>query len=331
MKPQQKWIGVGALIIFLTMISGLRVDTALYSDDWSYRNMFCRICESSFSELDIGSIEEPAFTLYTWLISRVSNDPQVFIFITSAITIVLFVRFIYKNSLDFTMSIFLFIAGGSFFTSMNIMRQYLAIGIVLQGYTFIKNKKLLPYVFIVLVAFLFHKSALFAIPCYFIMSQKSTNTNILLVYIVSIIVMTFSGPIIENLLSNSIFSEYTDDYLSDSSYGVGITRIAFYSLFEIPLIIKRERILKNNSESDREMFNSLAFSNAIIIISSLYVYIARIDYWKTCELILFPLFPQLFLEEDQKTIKKVMVVLFFAFGLYQTYNSTFHNILFTFV
>lgn len=331
LNKKQQWLGVSATIIFLVLISGLRTDSALYSDDWNYRFAFSHLRYLSFSQLEFEITQEPGFLLYSWLVGRITADPQIYIFLSSSIIIILYVTFIYKHSINFTLTMFLFIAGGSFFTTMNIMRQCIAIGIVLHSYGFIKKRKIFPFLLMIFLAFSIHRSAIFALPMYFIMTRKNLKSNLLAAYAATFVVLLFSGTIIESMLTNSIFDNYARGFLSEGRYGVGIIRIAFFGTFEIPMLLKMDVLLEKNKNVDMEMFNSMFVSNAVLIISRVYVYVARIDYFGICNLILLPLYPQMFDTRDRDKVAFAQVSIFFLFGLYQHQHTLFHNLLFTFL
>lgn len=66
------------------------------------------------------------------------------------------------------LAIYLYVASSNYFLSMNIIRQYIAIGIGLVAVQFIREKRLFPFLACVVVAMLFHTTAVVLLPCYFL-------------------------------------------------------------------------------------------------------------------------------------------------------------------
>lgn len=64
-----------------------------------------------------------------------------------------------------SLAAFLYVASSNYFLSLNIMRQYVAVGIGLVALTFIVDRKLWHFLACVAVATLFHYSAIALLPC----------------------------------------------------------------------------------------------------------------------------------------------------------------------
>lgn len=71
---------------------------------------------------------------------------------------------VWKESAIPWVSILLFVADRHFFISMNVMRQYMALAIVLCAFRFVKEKCLWKYAIVILIASLFHRSVLMFLP-----------------------------------------------------------------------------------------------------------------------------------------------------------------------
>ena len=97
-----------------------------------------------------------------------------FLFVNYAIIFIGFSYFLYKKSANCITSILLFFLLYFFCASLNVMRQYMAISIVLVGLTFF-NKNKWKFCVCVLLASLFHYSALI---CYsFLLVHKKLSLN----------------------------------------------------------------------------------------------------------------------------------------------------------
>lgn len=114
-------------------------------------------------------------------------------------------------------------------TSFNIVRQSAAIAIIFYSYKFIINKDLKKWMFFVLLASLFHSSALICLPFYFIINAKKKSYKFL-IFILTLII-SFKYIDIINLLSGfSYFSHY-------SIYANTIDELANNRMFYIDLLL----------------------------------------------------------------------------------------------
>lgn len=316
------------LVLMLILISGCRVDNALYSDEWNYRHSFTNISQLSFQKLDLSLTSEPAFTLLNWILSRFTNDPQIFIFVCSAVINAIFVNFLHKYSKNFIFSIFIYICSGFFFTSMNIIRQYIAMAIIILGFEHLKNKKIIKYTLYVFIAFLFHKSAIMALIFYFILNSTFILKHKIISFIfIVLILLNFNNLL--NIFENSFYSDYVNEF-SDSGYGVGIIRILFWSIMYLFILWKSE-YLQRKFNIDEIFIKTIFLSFSILLISSQYVYVARLDYFQICSIIMIPFMPHIFKQHNRGIINIGMYSIFFLYGLYLAAGTNMSNLIFTFL
>lgn len=110
-----------------------------------------------------------------------------------------------------------------FFVSMNLVRQFVALGIFTCAVKFIVQRKFLPYIACVSFAFLFHTSAALLVPLYFIPYHRLYNRTVWLVLLaISFFLANSPGLLIRliNIALNvldviPIFSTYTRYFISE--------------------------------------------------------------------------------------------------------------------
>ncbi len=144
------------------LIQGLRsIDVG--TDTSFYVNVYNNFLNSEYYSYLFTHYEIGFQKLY--MVLRFLNaDSQVLLLVVSAITMLGFGIFIYKNSTDVVLSTFIFSC--MFYpNSFNIMRQYLAIAIVINSLTLIFNRKYITASIIIAIGTLFHSMAIvFFIP-----------------------------------------------------------------------------------------------------------------------------------------------------------------------
>ena len=112
------------------------------------------------------SIEELAYRYLMHGIIACGGSFRWFIVITAVITGTLVFFAIWRQSRWPALAVYFYVVTSNYFLSLNIVRQYIAIGFVLVSLTFVLERR--PWRFLLLVAagMLFHKTAVLALPCW---------------------------------------------------------------------------------------------------------------------------------------------------------------------
>ena len=161
-KPEsnKRWIlfvGLSALIPFL--VSALR-----YGIGTDYFYTYVPKYYYYYSNPDAPMDWEPLFWLLCKSLARFTSNPQWMFAIASAIIVCCVWYSVYKISSIPWFSILLFFISRQFFVSMNAVRQYIGLSLVLIGITFIKNKKYWLYILFVAIGTMFHYSTVLFAP-----------------------------------------------------------------------------------------------------------------------------------------------------------------------
>ena len=172
--------------MILSLISALRsknvgVDTSLF-----YKG-FEEIILLKFSELDIMRYEY-GFMLLCKFLSYITHNPQILIIVTSIFINYAVVKFIYLNSKNVSYSIYIYILLNHYFLYMNVMRQAIAIAIILLALEDLKQNNIKKFVVWVLVATMFHYSAILCISFIFIKQIQYKKKYNLALIILSIFI-----------------------------------------------------------------------------------------------------------------------------------------------
>lgn len=108
---------------------------------------------------------------YRWLVHTIvsfGGSFRWFIVITSLITGWLVFAAIWRQSRWPVLAAYFYVATSNYFLSLNIVRQYIAIGFMLVALSFVLERR--PWKFLVLIAVgaLFHRTVLIVLPCWFL-------------------------------------------------------------------------------------------------------------------------------------------------------------------
>lgn len=153
------------IMILLAILRGPTIGSDLAGH---YARNFSNIAFLSWSRLldfSVLSGYEIGYVVFCKLISLISTDVQWFITVVGVITYSVMARFIYRNSENVVLSTFLVIFSCTYYMFFNILRQALAVSIVLLGYEVLKSKKnkirrYIIFALMVVLAMSFHQSAI---------------------------------------------------------------------------------------------------------------------------------------------------------------------------
>jgi hypothetical protein len=268
---------------------------------------------------------EPGFLLFNKAIALFTEDSQIFLTIVSACIFIPIGYVIYKNSLNLYLSIIALITLGFFNFTFSGIRQSIAIGIVFLSFEFIKKRKWIWFVLIVLLASTFHKSALvflFAYPLYFL---KINKKHYLLIVVLIAVVSLFKSFFLKFVISTA-FEKYDNSKLlvSTGAYTMFFIMLLIYSL-SIFLRRKKETSLSSNALSNymlMSVFIQMAASESQVAMRAGYYYFIFVTL----------LLPEMTRTSKNLNVRKgvnfIVVVLCLAFYYLTTVDSTLNPYLF---
>lgn len=168
----------GLLFILFT---GLRAAT-VGNDTPTYLSLFKSV--SIFDASNFLKRYEIGFIYFIKVLSKISTNPQILLFVSGVVIWLCVVYFFNRNSDNPLMSFFILLGYGFVAFFMSGIRESIAIAICLIAFEFVKNKKLLLFVSFTILASLFHTSALIfliAYPVYWIRFTRKTRVLLLLI------------------------------------------------------------------------------------------------------------------------------------------------------
>ena len=231
------------LLLYMTLLSALRFHTG--SGDYIQYEKYFECCLT-----DTKSTFEFGFVLLNKCFKVLFNNFYIMQLFISFFCCISIGKFIYKNT-DFPITtLLIYFINYHYLYDMSQTRQWIAMVILIDGFGFIKSKKIIPYLFIVALAMQFHITAIFGIFLFFIQYIKNRKT--LYVFVVLGLYLSFFGknfisvilnlllkfsflPNRINLLINAYFISKL--YSSQVKFNSGIGFLA--NLFLLIYIIKK--------------------------------------------------------------------------------------------
>ena len=162
----------------------------------------------------------------------VPQSGQLLLLTVSLVFLVPALVVLYRYSEGFSMALFLFFAVGTYYSSMNGIRQYAAAGIILMGAHFYfepnLRKACAGFLPIALLASAMHSSALIMIPVFFLVRFRAFSRLTMLIPLGAAGMVLFSGLVMPQLmesLQGTDYEIYTEMYWLSSEGGSSLLRV----------------------------------------------------------------------------------------------------------
>lgn len=204
-------------ILFILLIGLRSIDMGLNDTKVLYIDYFNKIKDMSFVETlnFIRRIDtEYLFYILTKIFTYFSTNENLYLFIFAIPYPVLVCRAIYKYSKIPVLSIVMFFSLNYFGNAFYTMRHVIALGFVVLSLDYIIQRKPIKFVITVLVASLFHRTALIFIFAYLISKLKIGKKQIIAIFIALFIAVLFGEQLMSlvfQLISSGHFSLYNND------------------------------------------------------------------------------------------------------------------------
>lgn len=173
-KNNKKTAVVFCLIAILlpSLLAGLRIE-GIGTDTLYYvkANFKVAVASKSFQQFNNAYELELFYNLLVYFVSRFTNNIHVLYFLIQTIIMFFVYRACYneRKNVPMWLSFLLFLLL-YYNRSLNMVRQSIALAIILYAYKYIKEKKLLKYIIFVIIASFFHKTALLSLIIYFMVA-----------------------------------------------------------------------------------------------------------------------------------------------------------------
>ncbi len=273
-------IFLGASSVAMVIFSALRANT-VGIDYQQYENYFYAVHDGGWSYL-ISSANgyriEPGYSLLNYAVSLFTRDVHIYMLVVAILVITLTAVLLYKYSPIPWIGVFVFISFGFFGNSLSFIRQSIAIAIYLFAIKYLKEKKLVPYLLILLLAASFHKAILILIPVYFIAHIKINWKSLTGYTVVTALIMLFSWPLF-NIITRYVYQYYATEEGLYYMYGRDWQTAAIPVIVTVTILILKTFLLQRDPK------------NIVLINVSVY---AGLLYIMTCQHFLFQRFGIMF-------------------------------------
>lgn len=250
------------LFMIIASIIGLR-SSSVGADTQNYLDMYKKLRLMSINEIINKEEIEIGYIWLVKILNKISPNAQLLLIVQGIIVSMSYAKFFIKNTKNTLMSFFGYLAFGIFAFQLTGIRQSIAMSICILGIEFIKSKKVLNFILIILLASLFHTSALYFIIAYPIGNMKVTKKNTINLFIIGIIATIFIEPLIK------ILGSISERYANYGIEGTGTSIIFLIIILTITVFIEKYKYKMIEYQSYNAIFIQLNYISCILWIMRL--------------------------------------------------------------
>lgn len=309
-----------AVAAFPTILVGLRTSIG---DTGAYINSFKNF-DKTFSDIvnTLLTSRGAGWNLYILGVRTfITQNANLFLLLTAIVQFYAVVRFYYFYSSDFSFSFSVFFLSFAFLNTMNGLRQFFAVSMILLGSNWLFEKKYVKFCVIVFLASLVHISAIIWFPCVFIVRGKPWNFRVLLfsaAVVLAIVYLDEFTDLLEESLADTTYEGYTNQFLKDDGSNIMHTIIA-----AVPVAVAflgRKRIAQQNDGGLNTMVNISVLGMMVSALGHFTsgILVGRMPiYFTVFNFALLPnMFSVVFDKRSQSLMKTLAIGGYIAFALY---------------
>lgn len=233
------FINIGFIILLTILV--LREP---YSDMVKYVDVFKKMNFNTFPQL-LKLRWEKLYLLLNLIISIFTNSERVFIIIISILGLIGPYFFIKRYSKNYIFSLIFFVILGLYHYNFYIIRQALAISILLLGIKYIEEKSLWKFLLIVVLASCFHISSIIFVITYPMCNIKINIRGIILYIITAITLFFTSGSLLSLVYKLSFYDSYAQRSSATDGKGRLLLLVLIFISMTVLNYIKNKEELKN--------------------------------------------------------------------------------------
>ena len=321
------WIFALVAMLPLIILAGSR-DFG-FGDTGLYRQFF-REAPASLSQIPsyIATVsKDKGFYFFSAIIKcLISSNERVYFYIIAAFQGFAVIYLLRKYSNNMLISLFIFAAGNDFLSYMeNGIRQFVAVCIILLASSFIFERKYIRAVIVILIASLFHQSALLMLPIIFIVQGQPWNKSTTFLLFASLMAVAFVAQftgILDSMLEETQYSSIINTWTGWNDTGTSPVRVAVFCVPAMLSLVGLNYIREENNPVINVCTNMSVLSAGLYIVSMATsgIYMGRlpiyVNVYSTCILLPWEI-THIFSKNSSSFMMRAMIISFLLFYYYQ--------------
>lgn len=292
------------------ILSALRYDVG--TDYFpTYYDGFLRVMSgSNYDHFDIG------YRFLNILMGKISDDPQIIFIITSVLFCTLTLFAIYNLSVDIPFSVYLLFVTRYYFISLNVIRQLVAMAIVLYALKYLFKGEKKKYLILIIIASLIHYMVAMSVVFLFLDKWKLNNDRMIIAFVLMIGLFGLSKfHIIESVVQGILKGTRYSRHFDNNGLYTGEKFAAFTFVFNMLLLLLFYMNGKKNMEHPKYnlYLNSQLIATALCTLMTSVHLVERVYYiFGFLQIVSIPYMISLFINKENRIFFKLIIVIFFS-------------------
>lgn len=248
---------------------------------------------------------EYAFKIFSYIFVRYFSNKTIFLSIISIFSNVSLGYLLYKKSKNPFLSLLLYLIFNFYAFTFSGLRQTIAFSFIYISYFYLRDRKLLHFILFVVIAGLFHKSAYFFFPAYYLYNIKLNRKNLTLFALFSIVTFIF----------RKFIYTFSTKYFYDNfeMLETGAYRWALFCLLIVLFcLLFYKKTIKNDYENNGLYILSL-FGALLMTFTSIGTNVLRVANYYFIFIII--LIPNVLHSLNERNLKFIIYIFIILFGL----------------
>ena len=282
----------------------------------------------------IRQFSEPLFNLLNRVLYAITPNSALLFAVVGFLTLLFFFLGIYQQSDMIVFSILLFFLTNKYFTSLNQIRQMLAMSAFVFAIKYALKRQVWAYMILMVVATLIHTSSIIYFPVYFLAGRRYHSATMLKGFALYCIGLPIVKILVPLLVRFTRFAWYFDSlYNQNNFYMIGfMTALVIFAVHLCCLnrLERRQNFLKNGEMEKAGFFAVMSMLPCMIIwLSVVLPQVLRIaEGFAVVQIFSLPFFVKR--EKDQKWKWGIVILIIGLYAsklLYDVYKNQWYGVL----
>jgi len=252
------------LLLFIPFVLAAFRGIDVGNDTYTYFRMYRNVgnYNNYFDFMKVTRIE-PGYSLFMFLFQRLGASYEIFQIFCESLIYLSFSKYFKKYSENYALSCFMFVVNRNLAGTMNTVRMWLAIAVLLNAIPYIKERKLVKFLLVVLAASMMHYSAMLFVIVYIMTGIKKEHL-VFPITLISAMVIAFIGTPFFRFMTDLVgrYEGYLSTGYFDTSgalaiyisFVINLAFIAYYTILR-----RYERGIKHFDEDSIVISNQYIF------------------------------------------------------------------------
>lgn len=295
-------------------------------DNGSYERIFNYV-RKGYITLSNAKGYEKGYIFLNQLVCKIHGNIRLLLIVVAFLSLIGVFYYIKKNAIYPWISLYIYICMMYYQQNLTIWRQAIAVNIVLIAYCRLQEKHYVQFVLLIVLAVLFHRSAILALAPLMLQKIRLTKKQVFLFVLLFAIVYGFRNQIVQLAFSLHInrLAIYMDAVVSNEGYSqlilyCAMLVFAVYSVLAYYRNIKLQRI-KQDGELEVRLQQSIILGILMVgmqLVATYFSTLARAGlYFSVPFVLLLPNFLNCFSQKlNRKIIRYLMYAAFLVFYVF---------------